>query len=431
MTRPEVLQSQGSPPGDLHSPVWQYGDRAVVFRQNKLVQVLGHRVELDGQPQSENDLHRRLGDGKHFDNLYRSSSPLPYRLQTAFPIHTPRPALLLRDRMKETLKDLHETKAPSFDFSCQAGPDELALCADWLEADHKSLRWTPLALRRALWECLSYGEEIWQLSCLQGRTTAYTIATNNWDVEPVHIRLRLLVDAKIRLARQCGQPLPLKIALDEQTEHDCEEARQRLMLGGTSPGVEIWKGYWGRQEIVHLTPGILRFAAAKAKIVDEPMHDHPYLYPGPPEGNWAVGIGLGEYPRGMSGWNWKGAADPDARFDWDNPAHRLHALWTREGAVLKPFDQDRLAPIQQTLQQLPTTFDPGPWTPEWGRDLPADEQQREVLRLIERSPHIGDDIPRWVNHLRRLAALAQTQQPPPLAAACSQILRFGLSFLLD
>jgi hypothetical protein len=451
MTRAQVLESQGEPAGDAFlgqpaawvppgmptnwkdGPVWHYLDRAVVFRGNRVVQVLGPQVELDGRLLDRVELARRMGSSHELENLSRSSSPLAYRLQGALPTRSRRNPTLLRDRMAESLPGLFAVKTPSFDFrSNQATQSQLALCRDWLESDHSSLRWTSLGLRRCLWECLHYRDELWSAETGENfPATAHIIASNNWRADPVQVRLRLLVDARIRLAGLRGEPRPLKIAVDEQDEAECAVAFQRLMLGGSCPTPNTWRGFWRDLPPTELTSELLRFAAAKARIVDEPQGDHPYLYPGPPEGHWAIGMGLADYPMGMSGWNHKGPAHPEARFDWENPVHRFHALWAREGAVLKPLDQDRLSPIRLTLSQLDQNYDPGPWTPEWGHGLPADEQQRELLRLIARAPHIGADIPGRANCLGRLASLAQTQLPQPLAAAVARILRFGLKFLLD
>ena len=467
LSRSEVLQRKGRPLGDgcfgqwvealpvgsvvewERYPVWHYGTWAVVFRGDVVVQVLGQRRELDGVT-FQDDGFSPPDDWSRFESNSRfsfASPQFPYRL-LPLPVQSLDGAQssdrVLRDRLRETLAKLDGSRAIRFDLEADATPQDLALCEDWVTGDPEELRWTPLALRRALWECLHYGEHFWQVDAPSARRRrGHIIATNSWGAEPVHVRLRLLVDAEIRLAQRRGSPPPAKIAMDELDLEECAAAYQRLFLAGESPAAGFWRSLRRDHSAVRLLEGnqptpSLRWAAAMAQLVDERRTSNPFLFPGPPEGEYELGVALAGHPYGKPGWSWKGPALPEVALDWKDPVHRFHALWTPEGGKLKPFDTDRLSPILDALQRL-ESFGPAEsaaWSECWASSLPGEEQERELLREIEFSAHFDRPIHHLANSLRRITAAARAWLPDEpssdqrmLSRGLAQVLRSGLQVL--
>ena len=133
--------------------------------------------------------------------------------------------------------------------------------------------------------------------------------------------------------------MPSEVAMDEMDIRECAAAWQRLMLVGHSPAPALWQGYGEGHPPVRLLEGnlptdSLRWAAALARLVDEGRASQPFLYPGPPDGEYEIGLALAG-SSGKSGWSWKGAAAPNILFDWSDARQRFHAQWTPAGAVLK------------------------------------------------------------------------------------------------
>lgn len=456
LERSEVLRRAGKPRGDgtwgkvviglpagsvmnwQDYPVWHYGQVAVVFRDHRVVQVLGNQLEENGKlvegPLAdlwERDTHGVLEPGE--------CGPFRFRLFPPLRVSVTAPTPLLRNRMREILPDLTSARLVRFDL--ERGEGDRSLCEGWLTESEGGLRWTPLALRRSLWECLHYGDDYWRSGC-QRRPTGHIIQTNAWDADPVHVRLRLLVDAEVRLAQRQGAIVPMKLALDEMGEAECAAAFQRLMLAGRSPEPGFWHGAGELGHSVRLVEDnqatdSLRWAAAHAQLLDHSFGSHPFLYPGPPDSNFEMGTALAGR-RGKSGWSWKGAAADDVRLDWSDPRHRFHALWTPSGAVLKPFDRDRLGEVQEAARLFAQTGHTSAedWSEKWVADLPRDDIERELLRQIERMPYFDRPVHHLANSLRQLAKLSRSWLPTEpssgqryLAEGLFRTIRFGLDVL--
>ena len=468
LARSQVFERKGQPLGDgcygqrvemlpaaspvswREYPVWHYGDLAVVFDSDRVLQLLGKDVELGGKP-LDASLLRKMGLSEHhpLENLSQTYAHLPYRLCSAFPERAPRAdSILLRDRLRASLPKLEESRALESDLQCEAEAAALASCKDWLRGIPRYLEWTPLALRRALWECLHCGPEYWQPTAVDW-PVGHPIDTDSWQAEPAQIRPRLLVDAEIRRAQLRGLTPPLKVVLDEIGEAECAAVWQRLMLAGESPAAGLWRGSWQQQfwdsECGPLrlidegrATAELRWAAGRARLIDGWRRCIPYQYPGPPEGSFPLGIALADYPNGMSGWSWKGRALPDVELNWSNPVHRFHAMLTPEGAVLKPFSKDRLTPVLTCLYSLvaEASFERESWSADWCESLPGDDAERDLLRELERAPHFDRGIPHLAVRLNRVAQLVERWLPPQptreqrtLMAGLDQTLRTGLKVL--
>lgn len=442
LTRHDVLDRKGPPLSDAahgrlplalpfemppteRRTVWNYRHSAVVFRDDLVVQVVGNRVEQDGRPLA--------GVSGPAANLYRRKEPfLTPRGSAAFhyrllPPRLPPPeprGLLLRGRLEQILGGLRNGRTPDEDVNAhgQWSQANQRLVEDWLVAG----RFTDLALRRALWECLEFGLDYWRAADHGPHRYGHIHGTRSWHAPAHQVRGRLLADAQIERARLGDRPPPVVVALDEMTERHCIEAYQRLMLVPSVTGkMPLWRN--GRPT------DSLRWAAAQCLLADSRACCWNYLYPGPPENSDGLRQALTETQAdGVSAWHWLGGGE--GNFDWSDPAQRFHLLWIPEGGRIRPYDRDRLSEIWQVAANLEAAGDRrGTWSADWCAPLPRDERERTLLREVERSPYPDRAIPFLANRLRKIALaaadwLGSTLAPDQraLALALATILQLGL-----